>query len=82
MKYDSGRKIMNEFVGLIAKTWYLIDLIDDSRKKKKKHKKVCHKKKTYNKSLSHHEEVCFLRLQFERYFLTPSGNVNDYLSHF
>ena len=45
MKYDSGRKIMNEFVGLIAKTWYLIDLIDDSWKKLKT--KVYHVTKKY-----------------------------------
>ena len=46
MKDELGRKIMTKFVALRAKTYsYLID--DGSEdKKSKRHKKVCHKKKT------------------------------------
>ena len=46
MKDELGGKIMAKFAGLSVKTYsYLID--DGSKdKKKKRHKKVCHKKKT------------------------------------
>ena len=45
-KDELGGEIMKEFAGLRAKTYsYLIDN-DTGDKKTKKHKKVCHKKKT------------------------------------
>ena len=45
MKDKLGQKIMIKFVGLRAKTYiYLID--DGSEDKNKRHKKVCHQKKT------------------------------------
>ena len=53
MKDELGGKIMKNLVGLRAKTylnWFLID--DGSKdKKSKRHKKLCHKKKTYKNSL-------------------------------
>ena len=44
MKYELGGKIMIKFVRLREKTYSY--LIDDGREDKKKHQKVCHKKKT------------------------------------
>ena len=32
-------------------------------------------------SLSHHEQVCLMRLGFEKTLLPSSGNVNDYVGH-
>ena len=53
MKDELGGKIMKNLVGLRAKTylnWFLID--DGSKdKKSKRHKKLCHKKETYENSL-------------------------------
>ena len=31
-------------------------------------------------SLSHHKQVCLIRLRFDRY-LPSSGKVNDYIAH-
>ena len=46
MKDELVRKVMTKFVGLSAKTYsYVIDDGSEDRKSKK-HKKVCHKKKT------------------------------------
>ena len=46
MKDELGREIMKELVGLRAKTYsYLKDNTDEG-KKSKRHKIVCHKKKT------------------------------------
>ena len=46
MKDELGREIMKELVGLRAKTYsYLKDNTDEG-KKAKRHKIVCHKKKT------------------------------------
>ena len=46
IKDKLGEQILKEFVGLRAKTYsYLKDNNDEDRKSKK-HKKMCHKKKT------------------------------------
>ena len=46
MKHELGGKIMKRFVELRAKSYsYLKD--DGNEDEKARHKKVCHKKKTY-----------------------------------
>ena len=47
MKDELGRKIMTKFVGLIAKTYSYLTDGGSEDKISKRHKKVCHKKKTY-----------------------------------
>ena len=44
MKDELERKIMKTFVGLRVKTYSY--LIDEGSEDKKRHKKVCHKKRT------------------------------------
>ena len=46
MKNELGGQIMKEFVGLRAKTYSYLKDNNDEDKKRKRHKKVCHKKKT------------------------------------
>ena len=41
-----GKQILKEFVGVRAKTYSYLKDNNDEDKKSKKHKKVCHKKKT------------------------------------
>ena len=46
IKDKLGEQILKEFVGLRAKTYSYLKGNNDEDKKSKKHKKVCHKKKT------------------------------------
>ena len=46
MKDELGRQTMKEFVRLRAKTYSYLKGNNDADKKSKRHKKVCHKKKT------------------------------------
>ena len=46
MKDELCAQIMKEFVGLRAKTYSYLKDNNDENQKSKRHKKVCHKKKT------------------------------------
>ena len=46
MKNELGGQIMKEFVVLRAKTYSYLKDNNDEDKKSKRHKRVCHKKKT------------------------------------
>ena len=46
IKDKLGEQILKEFVGLRAKTYSYLKDNNDEDKKSKKHKKMCHKKKT------------------------------------
>ena len=46
MKDGLGGQIVKEFLGLRAKTYSYLKDNNDKDKKSKRHKKVCHKKKT------------------------------------
>ena len=46
IKDKLGKQILKEFVGVRAKTYSYLKDNNDEDKKSKKHKKVCHKKKT------------------------------------
>ena len=46
MKDKLGEQIMKEFVGLRARLYSYLKDNNDEDKKRKRHKEVCHKKKT------------------------------------
>ena len=46
MKDELGGEIMKKFVGLRAKTYSYLNHDGSENKKGKRHKKLCHKKKT------------------------------------